>query len=215
MKLRAAWEDMKVDVMLVALRAKFRIPRLLRLHELGRVRVSPYNSASHDATPHLDHRADVVTSINLCNQLGERWKAEVLVPQGVPLGAVYGVVFCDATARDEWWPAFQAALPRGSDVPSVRLASDGRMFRLPDDYRVDRRSRANGPGVDRLVGPAPPGWTVRLPAFDDEPDLEEPRWMDLDDWDAPEEDEGPPSWADFYDDGQPDDPEWYEPSLRD
>jgi hypothetical protein len=29
------------------------------------------------------------------------------------------------------------------------------------------------------------------------------------------EDDGPPSWADFSDDGEPDDPEFYELSIRD
>ena len=86
---------------------------------------------------------------------------------------------------------------------------------MPNDFRVDERAAPNGFGIDTLVGPPPSGWLRRLPSPEDEPELDEPHWMDLDEWDAPEEAEGATSWADFYDDGSPDDPDWYESSLRD
>ncbi len=189
---------------------------LLRIPDLARIRVSPHNSGSHDATRFLTGDVDVAESIATVNASDQRHLAEILVPDGVPLTAIYGVVFCDSRARDAWSPAFVTALAGNAVVPDVRLASDGRWFRLPDDFAVKERTSPTAAGVDRLVGPAPLGWRRVLPQFDEEePELEEPHWMDEDDWDEPEEDEGPPSWADFYDDGEPDDPEWYQPSIRD
>jgi hypothetical protein len=191
---------------------------LLRLPDLGRVRVSPFNSGAHEATPHLADDADVAASIDRCNELDAKRRAanaEILVRDGVPLSAIYGVVFCDAVARDAWWPTFVVSLPDGVTPPEVRTAAEGKWYRLPDDYRVDERAVPIRAGIDHLVGPTPAGWLLRLPSPEDEPELEEPHWMDLDDWDTSEEEEGPTSWADFYDDGSPDDPDWYEPSLRD
>lgn len=189
---------------------------LLRIPDLTRIRVSPHNSAGHDATRFLTGDADVAESIATINASDRRHLAEILVPDGVPLTAIYGVVFGDSQARDAWWPAFVAALSDDVVAPEVRLASDGRWFRLPDDFTVKARTSPTAVGVDRLVGQVPPGWGRVMQQFDEEePELEEPHWMDEDDWDEPEEDEGPASWADFYDDGEPDDPEWYQPSIRD
>lgn len=190
---------------------------LHRLPDLEPIRISPANSGSHEATPYLAEDADAISALKECNDRDVRWKAEVLVPGGVPLSVVYGVVFCDAEARDAWWPEFVKAMPDHMAVPDVRLADAGRWFRLPDDFAVRDRVRPVRSGVDRLVGEPPAGWKRRLPPIDIEiePELEEPHWMDDDDWGEPEEDEGPASWADFYDDGEPDDPDWYGLNIRD
>ena len=90
---------------------------LLRLPDLACIRVSPFNSGAHEATPHLADDADVAASIDRCNELGDNCRAaraEVLVRGGVPLSAIYGVVFCDEAARAAWWPAFVASLPEVS-----------------------------------------------------------------------------------------------------
>lgn len=72
-------------------------------------------------------------------------------------------------------------------IPQYLL--DGQQ-RLTSLHRVmTRHERADvvfnvedGPGMDTLVGSPPAGWLLRLPSHEDEPELEEPHWMDLDDY---------------------------------
>ena len=148
-------------------------------------------------------------------------------------------------------PWLPAALPAASEPPDIRLARDGHWWRLPADYEILGRSIPRGPARnvqagDALPHAAPPPASSDLP--EDEVHLPrdvahvlrgEIQGMDLDDWDTPEDDEGPPSWNDFDDDGEtddwvtpdegeatpswseisddddPDDPDWYERAVRD
>jgi hypothetical protein len=189
------------------------IINLRRLPDVPGLWVSPVNSGGHRATPYLGGRADTVTTIRRLGEHRAQWKkAEFLVTGGVPIDAVSSVVFCDEHALQTWWPVFTDSLPDHAPVAEPQVFPVGR-WQLPRDYAAQERDAPSGTGRNQLAHEAERAWPE--PTRDDSGPDEEPHWMDLDDWDAPEEAEGAPSWSDFYDDGEPDDLDWYELSIRD
>lgn len=156
-----------------------------------KLRVTPTNSGSRDATPFLASDADMLGTLSrVAADRRAHPDAEVLVQDGIPLSSVRGLVFGDTSTRDSWLePAF-ASLSEPADWINVRIASAGRRFLLPPDYVATDRRLPHRPGRDQLA---------RRFSSRPWPEREDPHWMDLDDWDRAEETDQFPSWADFYD----------------
>lgn len=171
---------------------------LLAMPRLADVRFVPCNTATHEAAPYILGEVDPIAALDDClDGLDARKRSEILVRGGVPLSAIYGIVFCDRQAMTRWWPPFGRSLPAGVTAPRCRTASTGRHFRLPRDYAVTSRSGPSRDGEDQLhLDPPFDGW------------VRQPHWMDLED--QLEEAEGASaereaervSWADFYGDGE-------------
>jgi hypothetical protein len=119
------------------------------LAALPGARLSPHNTAAREARSYLlDDDEDAMSTLERCR--ADKGSAELLVPESVPLSSLRFIIFCDATARDAWWPATLRAL--GREAPPDRKACvDGDLggFRFPDGLEVIDRVRPVMEGVDR------------------------------------------------------------------
>lgn len=185
---------------------------LLAMPDLSETRFVPCNTAAHRAVPYIVGEVDPINALDEClDGVDARKRSEILVRGGVPLSAIYGIVFCDQEAMDRWRPSLERAIPTGARGPELRIAVPaGRHFCLPQDYTVTSRPPATRNGEDQLhLDPPFDDWVGTAHWMDLEGQLE-----DLETARA-ERDAEHVSWADFYEDGEPDDPSWYELSVRD
>jgi hypothetical protein len=160
---------------------------------------------------HRRGKVDPINALDGClDGVDARKCSEILVHGGVPLFAIYGIVFCDQEAMDRWLPSLERAIPTGARTPELRIAVPaGRHFRLPQDYTVTSRRLPTRNGEDQLhLDPPSDGWVGTEHWIDLEGEVE-----DLETARA-ERDAEHVSWADFYEDGEPDDRSWYELSDR-
>lgn len=141
-------------------------------------RLSPVNTASRAARPYLlEDDDEPLTTLKRCRS--DKGSAELLVPESVPLSSLRFVIFCDAIARDAWWPATMRAL--GAEVPSdLKALVDGQLggFRFPPDLTVTNRVRPITEGVDRRPSVAIANSPVPVDLTITVEDLAEQLWVD-------------------------------------
>jgi len=148
------------------------------LAALPGARLSPHNTATRAARRYLlEDDENPMATLERCR--ADKGSAELLVPESVPLSSLRFAIFCDAEARDAWWPAILRGI--GTDAPpGLKACVDGDLggFRFPADLKVTKRVRPVRDGVDRRPtvtiadSPVPMDMTISVD------DLAEDLWDD-------------------------------------
>jgi hypothetical protein len=154
------------------------------------LKLVPGNSGSSQARPYIGGIVDTDEVIKAT--LAREQHSEVLVRDEIPLALVPIVMFCDATARDTWWPVVERSLAQAGRGWGPRVLIDGDLngVRFPPGHEIIDRARPITDGVNRRradllrSGVIPSGLTIEEVEWDLEEDEEDTFDEDSDLWDA-------------------------------